>query len=199
MNDDDMVSDFLQLEADRRKAFHINSAGRRPLSDGYELVGLAGEVEFATTFDQPLNLIRRHGGDGGIDFVIPLAFTVDVKCLRDASNLLVEEGTAAADIYVLAEYSDATRRRDPHRLGVWVDRGQGPGQGLPPRDCQSRRPPRSFARHKRHRPSPHEARAQVSTMTDEHPTIAEQIEAVEWAELYAPRSRRTGPGAATTA
>lgn len=110
MSDDDMVSDFLQLEADRRKAFHINSAGRRPLSDGYELVGLAGEVEFATTFDQPLNLIRRHGGDGGIDFVIPLAFTVDVKCLRDASNLLVEEGTAAADIYVLAEYSDATRR-----------------------------------------------------------------------------------------
>jgi hypothetical protein len=111
MNDaDDLVSDFMQLEAERREALHVNSAARRPLSNGYELVGLAGEVEFATTYNQPLNLLRRRGGDGGIDFTIPLAFTVDVKCLRDASDLLVEEGTVTADIYVLAEYFDKTKR-----------------------------------------------------------------------------------------
>ncbi len=60
----------------------------------------------------PLNLKRRPGGDGGIDFVIPLAFTVDVKCFRKAFNLIQEVGKVAADIYVLAEFSDARCRAD---------------------------------------------------------------------------------------
>lgn len=108
MNDD--LLDLLEIEAERRLELHANSPGRRPLSEDYELVGLVGEAEFATTYDLPLNLRRLPGGDRGIDFMVPLAFSVDVKCFRKAINLIQEEGKVVADIYVLAEYSDADRR-----------------------------------------------------------------------------------------
>ena len=110
MDEDILADDFLALEAERRALLHVDSPGRRPLSENYELVGLAGEAEFATAYGLPLNLRRKPGGDGGVDFIIPLAFTVDVKCFRNPENLIQEEGKVVADIYVLAEYSDDDRR-----------------------------------------------------------------------------------------
>jgi hypothetical protein len=107
MSDD--LLDLLEIEAERRLELHVNSPGRRPLSEDYELVGLVGEAEFATTYDLPLNLRRLPGGDRGVDFVVPLAFSVDVKCFRKAINLIQEQDKVVADIYVLSEYSDIDR------------------------------------------------------------------------------------------
>jgi hypothetical protein len=111
MTDDwSLGSLLLEIEAERRVALHANHVSNRPLSDDYEFVGLAGEAEFACVFKQPLDLNAKPSGDGNIDFIVPLAFSVDVKTARKAIHLIHEHGKPVADIYVLAEYSDDTRR-----------------------------------------------------------------------------------------
>jgi hypothetical protein len=98
---------FLADAAEERQALHSGHASSRPLSEDYERVGLDGEAEFARTYHLPLDLERRPGGDKGIDFVVPLRFTVDVKTARKADYLICEQGKVCADIYVLAEYVDS--------------------------------------------------------------------------------------------
>jgi hypothetical protein len=105
----DVVSDFFSIEADARHSLHSDHASHRPLSEGYELVGLVGEGEFSRVSHQPLDLNRRPGGDGRVDFVVPFRVTIDVKTARKAGNLIEEEGKVTCDVYVLAEYSDDTR------------------------------------------------------------------------------------------
>lgn len=112
MSDDNDLFDLLASEAAARVRLHEGQASNRPLSEDFEFVGLVGEVEFARAYRQPLDLQFRRGGDNGIDFIVPLAFTLDVKCARNAFNLLVEQGKVEADIYVLAQYSDVARRAD---------------------------------------------------------------------------------------
>lgn len=97
-------------EADAIGQLHAGQKSNRPLSEGYELVGLVGQIEFARVYHQPVDFERRPAGDGGIDFTVPLAFTVDVKCARTPNNLLVEEGKISADLYVLAEYLESEHR-----------------------------------------------------------------------------------------
>jgi hypothetical protein len=93
--------------AERRAAIHAGHASSRPLSDGYENVGLAGEVAFGMFCGQCPDFSERPGGDKGIDFVVPLLYTVDVKTARNAGNLIHEAGKKMpADIYVLAEYGE---------------------------------------------------------------------------------------------
>lgn len=111
----DPFTDLLAIEAEQRQELHANHASNRPLSEGYELVGLVGEAEFARVFNLPMDLNRRPGGDRGIDFVVPLGFTTDVKTFRKPIHLLVEYGKVVADIYVLAGYSDELRKA--HLLG----------------------------------------------------------------------------------
>ena len=71
-------------------------------------IGLRGELEFAQMFNVCPNLKLKRRGDSGIDFVIPLQFSIDVKTAkyRELGNdLLVtvrnDEGRSKPDIYVL--------------------------------------------------------------------------------------------------
>lgn len=95
----------LKDEAQARHDLHKDQASHRPLSKGYEYVGLRGEDEFAERLGTSLDWTRRPGGDKGVDFVIA-DITIDVKTARKAYNLIVEKGKVWADIYVLAGYSD---------------------------------------------------------------------------------------------
>lgn len=97
-----------QLAAER-EALHAEHESSRPLSEGYERVGLRGEEEFSRLTGLPLDTEPRPGGDGGRDFRVPSmrAFTVDVKTARKPYNLIVEQGKVDADVYVLARYADA--------------------------------------------------------------------------------------------
>jgi hypothetical protein len=96
---------FIAKYADARAALHAGHASSRPLSEGYENVGLAGEFAFGRFCGQMPDLSERPAGDQGVDFVIPLLYTVDVKTARKANNLIHEASKPlTADIYVLAEH-----------------------------------------------------------------------------------------------
>jgi len=103
-------NEFLSLQlneaANSRADVHADHASSRPLSEGYEGVGIAGEWAFAQFCGLMPDLERKPGGDKGIDFVVPLFFTVDVKTARKAGNLIHEQGKPFADIFILAEYDD---------------------------------------------------------------------------------------------
>jgi hypothetical protein len=110
MNDDfDPVVEALKIAAEARHSLHTNHDSHRPLSDGYELVGVVGEAEFSRVSNLPFDFNQRPRGDGRVDFVAPFRVTIDVKTARKAMNLIEEEGKVSCDIYVLAEYSDDTR------------------------------------------------------------------------------------------
>lgn len=99
--------DFIADTAARRAELHAGHASSRPLSEGYEQIGLAGEVAFGMFSGLCPDFSDRPGGDRGVDFVSSLRYTVDVKTARRANNLLHEAGKPiAADIYVLAEYDE---------------------------------------------------------------------------------------------
>lgn len=101
------MTTFLATEAERRASLHASHASSRPLSDGYEEIGLRGEVAFGQFSGICPDFSDRPGGDRGIDFVVPLLYTVDVKSARKAHYLLHEAGREMpADIYVLAEVID---------------------------------------------------------------------------------------------
>lgn len=101
------MNTFLATEAAKRAALHASHASSRPLSDGYEEIGLRGEVAFGQFCGQCPDFTKRPGGDGGVDFVVPLLYTVDVKSARKANYLIHEAGKEMpADIYVLSEVID---------------------------------------------------------------------------------------------
>jgi hypothetical protein len=107
------MTDPIRLEAEARHQLHILHPTHRPLSDGYELVGLRGEEALAREFGLSVDLVARPEGDGGLDNSLRLwvlrRFPVDVKCARKPGHLIVEEGKAKPNtIYVLARYSDET-------------------------------------------------------------------------------------------
>lgn len=106
------VEELLRIEAEERSKLHANHASRRPLSDDYDLLGLAGEAEFQRTFHVPLDLNRRPSGDGRVDFIVPLRFTLNVKTARKPFYLIEEQGKVACDLYVLAQYFDDTRKAE---------------------------------------------------------------------------------------
>jgi hypothetical protein len=102
--------DRLRREAQARHELHVDHPTHRPLSEGYELVGLRGEEALANYFGLEIDLVRRPGGDGGVDNKLCLSgfeYKVDVKCARKALNLIVEVGKVEPKtIYILASYSD---------------------------------------------------------------------------------------------
>lgn len=103
---------ILDDKARERTAMHVNHASHNPLTEGHDKISLIGEAQFACDFELPLDWKRRPGGDGGVDFVLPLRFTVDVKTARKPLYLIVEEGQVKASIYVLAGISDDDRRAE---------------------------------------------------------------------------------------
>src|SRR5262245_39259485 len=110
---DDPTAEFLAIEAEARTAAHGNRRIRH-LSPECELIGLVGEAEFQRVFGVPLNFNRQPAGDDRIDFVLPLKFTVDVKCARVPAYLIEEQGKVKTlgHIYVLAKYLEESRRAE---------------------------------------------------------------------------------------
>jgi len=90
--------------AREREALHRNHASSRPLSPDYEIIGLAGEQQFAVEFGLEVDTKARPGGDGGIDFQLPGVGSVDVKTACRPFNLLHEQGKTPPDIFVLARF-----------------------------------------------------------------------------------------------
>lgn len=104
------MSDLRQT-AEQRHAIHASHKTHRPLSDDYELVGLAGEAQFAKEFRCTLDTELRPAGDHGHDFLMNTdtghIVTVDIKTARKPYNLLLEaRARHTAFIYVLAHYID---------------------------------------------------------------------------------------------
>ena len=95
--------------AEIREKIHEHHASSRPLSPGYELVGLAGEWEFARITNLPMDLRTRPAGDGRVDFYAPVG-EIDVKTYRKPFNLPREKGKKHAEILVLAKFYDSPRR-----------------------------------------------------------------------------------------
>jgi len=87
--------------AKKREAIHAGQASSRPLSKHYELIGLIAERQFSREFDVDMDMTLRPGGDGRVDFVLPIG-TVDVKGAARAYNLFREIGKPHAEILVLA-------------------------------------------------------------------------------------------------
>lgn len=103
--------DFLRELARKREELHRNHASSRPLSPGYEYVGVIGEAEvsysFGGTDKLPMDVTLRPGGDRHIDFVFPYGHTADVKTARIPTNLFLEVGKPnPANILILARYND---------------------------------------------------------------------------------------------
>jgi len=88
--------------AKKRALLHAGHGSSRPLSEGYEYVGLLGEVAFGLKFGLSVDLSDRPSGDE-YDFKIG-GITIDVKTARKAYNLLREAHKPHADILVLAQY-----------------------------------------------------------------------------------------------
>jgi hypothetical protein len=114
--------DEIAAEAAARHAAHQDHPSHRPLSEGYELVGLRGEEAFAQMFGLDMDLSRRPGGDGGMDFVVTMMvkppvifqYKVDIKSARKPFNLIVEKGKVdAKTIYVLGHYLELIDKVTP--------------------------------------------------------------------------------------
>ena len=99
--------------ADQRSDSHIGHESQRILGENHDLVGVSGEAIFAKYFGLKMNDDIKPEGDDGVDFLLGLNFTVDVKTARKPYNLLLEVGKPVADIYVLADFNDG----DPYLLG----------------------------------------------------------------------------------
>lgn len=111
------MNDELKNEAVARSTRHQDHPTHRPLSQDYELIGLAGEAAWSDRFGGQVDLTARPGGDKGKDFTISLwtgasweAFTVDLKTACKPNYLAVEKGKCKRlTIYVLAKFHEETK------------------------------------------------------------------------------------------
>lgn len=107
----------LVAHAEARHALHEGKRSHRPLSEGYELVGLAGEKAFCDWAGIKVDLTLRPRGKR-INYRINRK-KIDVLTARKPNHLLVEQGKVRADIYVLAAYRD---HDGTARLLGWADK-----------------------------------------------------------------------------
>ncbi len=150
---DEYVTERLSQESDNREAIHENHDSSRPLSEGYEYIGIAGEWLLGELTGIMPDFSLRPSGDGGTDQVITLAFTVDVKLARKPYNLIHEVGKPFADIFILGKYHEEEKRgealgwewgetlkRAPTKdFGYGVNNHYIPRDKLKPMECLKRR------------------------------------------------------------
>lgn len=105
--------DLARKIADLLEKQHQGHSSQNKLADDFVYKGYCGEIFFAREFDLPFRFVDRPGGDGGIDF--DTRITIDVKTVtlanfktmkeaRSKRHLMVKEGQATADVYVLCGY-----------------------------------------------------------------------------------------------
>ncbi|MBO0715748.1 MAG: hypothetical protein J2P55_00225 [Rhizobiales bacterium] len=108
---DRIIQLVIDAAAQEREALHRDDPGGRQLTDDTHRTGLLGEFKFGGRIGQMPDLSCKRNGDGGIDFVVPVLMTLDVKTRHDRPNdprfyMLVEERKVAADLYVCAIIAD---------------------------------------------------------------------------------------------
>lgn len=107
------LTEYVETLARERDAFHVDTKTNKQSLRGdgavADVIGLAGEMAFGRKVGTLPDLADRRGGDNGVDFVLPLCFTVDVKTARKAGNLIQPQGKVRADIYVLAQWDDDSK------------------------------------------------------------------------------------------
>jgi hypothetical protein len=103
--------DYSQL-AQTRTDGHNDHASQRILGQDHDQVGMSGEFAFGEFSGLWPDTRLLSGGDDGVDFRISLAFTVDVKTARKPKYLIHEQGKLFADIFVLAQYDNDTKRSE---------------------------------------------------------------------------------------
>ena len=96
------IREALEHARDRHE-IHKHHASSRPLSDGYEDIGVLAEYAFHRRFNLPMDLKLKPGGDGRVDFVFPSGLTVDVKGAAKPYFLFREVDKEHADVLVLAK------------------------------------------------------------------------------------------------
>ena len=100
-----LVRAFAAMRAARSN--HISSTNI--MSEDHYMVGAAGEAEFSVRYGFPWDRRHKPEGDDGIDFMVPILTSLDVKTARIPKELWVNVKTAyRSGIYVLAGYSDET-------------------------------------------------------------------------------------------
>jgi hypothetical protein len=109
------------LAAKRTESHNDRHEKHRAIVGNCDDIGLLGEVAFGDFSGVcPDFSFDRHEGDGGVDFVIPLLYTVDVKTAEAGRNLIHrQDKPVAADIYVLAD-----NHGDHATLVGWVWKSQ---------------------------------------------------------------------------
>lgn len=105
-----VIQDTIDSVAQERHQRYADHPKNAPLVDNYLEMAMAGEFEFGKFCGQMPDLEKRTKGDGGVDFVLPIVFTVDVKTINKGhQNLLHKADKPMADIFVLAEYDRETK------------------------------------------------------------------------------------------
>jgi hypothetical protein len=97
----------LYEEIAKRARAHQSQASTRPLSPNFEMIGIAGEVQFSYDHDVKRNREINRAGDGGIDFVMPDGTKINVKTRANCRALLHEKGKhSPADLIVVGQFHD---------------------------------------------------------------------------------------------
>lgn len=110
-----MTNYSTMLGSDRQSA-HPNGTPRYYTDPNTEdIIGVAGELAFATRYNLKIDDSIRPDGDNHIDFAIMYngrKITFDVKTAKKAYNLLIKEWEIdiCADVLILAEYNDGDIR-----------------------------------------------------------------------------------------
>jgi hypothetical protein len=121
VNANQMMRELEQAEQDASvAALHAKYDGTKHAAfyADYMKIAVACEWAFGAWAGLKPDIRQRDGGDGGIDFTLPLLATVDVKGIHEGDQYLAHKvDKPMADIYVLAEYIEA--RNCAHLIG-WV-------------------------------------------------------------------------------
>lgn len=99
---------FAEIAALRTSSHDDRAATNNAIVADCDDIGIRGELAFGEFSGLCPDLsFDRKGGDGGVDFVVPLLYTIDVKAAKGRRNLIYRtDKPLVADIYVLADVED---------------------------------------------------------------------------------------------
>lgn len=101
-----MSAIFAELAEQRTASHDDRAATNNAIVADCDDIGIRGEMAFGE-FCGLCPDLSVGKSDGGVDFVVPLLYTVDVKAAKGRRNLIYRtDKPLVADIYVLADVED---------------------------------------------------------------------------------------------
>lgn len=98
---------FAEIAALRTSSHDDRAATHTAIVADCDDIGIRGELAFGEFSGLCPDLSVGMKSDGGVDFVVPLLYTIDVKAARGRRNLIYRaDKPLNADIYVLADVED---------------------------------------------------------------------------------------------